>query len=169
MLALSPIVEIKRTLAGAETRFECRRLDGDDRHVVVLWIAPETMRVHGVELPAGTVSFGHFWIDRFYNVYHWVGGGQRTLGLYFNIADGTRIAPGELEWRDLVVDLLATPDGAVTVLDEEELPEQLEPEAAAHIAAGKAAILGAPGDRIAEIESISRGFYPLVFPRPEAT
>jgi len=161
--SLKPILEIKRTLAGVEKRFDCTRLAGDERHVVVLWIAREPMLVHGVDLPAGTISFGHFWRDRFYNVYHWVDAGGRTLGLYFNICDRTRISGERLEWRDLVVDVLATPDGRLRVLDEDELPPALEDDVAAHIAAGKAAILDAPAVVIAEIEAASRALYPLVF------
>jgi len=165
-MSLSPIVEIKRTLAGEEKRFDCLRLAGNADHVVVLWIAPAPMHVHGVDLPAGTVSFGHFWTERFYNVYHWLDVEHRTVGFYFNIADRTRIAPGELEWRDLVVDVLATPAGRLDLLDEHELPKILDAEAAAHIADGKAAILGAPARVMAEIEAASRSLFPLVFPDP---
>lgn len=164
MPRLTPIVEIKQTLAGVEKRFDCLKLAGGPRHVVVLWIAREPMQVHGVELPAGTISFGHFWTDRFYNVYHWVDSAQRTVGLYFNIADQTRIEPAQLAWRDLVVDVLATPAGRLDVLDEDELPAVLAPDVAAHLAAGKAAILDAPAAVIAEIEAASRALYPLVFP-----
>jgi predicted RNA-binding protein associated with RNAse of E/G family len=165
MPELSPVVEIKHKLAGGEKRFDCLRLAGDANHAVLLWIAPAPMHVHGVDLPAGTVSLGHFWTDRNYNVYHWLDAEERTIGFYFNIADRTRIADGELAWRDLVVDILATPDGRLELLDEDELPAVLEPEAAAHIAAGKAAVLGAPAVVVAEIESASRALLPLVFPR----
>jgi len=164
MRRLTPIVEIKQTLAGVEKRFDCQKLAGDTRHVVVLWTAPQSMHVHGIDLPAGTISFGHFWADRFYNVYHWVDAAQRTIGLYFNIADQTRIGPAQLEWRDLVVDVLATPAGRLDVLDEDELPASLAPDVAEHLAAGKAAILDAPAAVIAEIEAASRALYPLVFP-----
>ena len=164
MPRLTPIVEIKRTLAGAEKRFDCLQLAGDGRHVAVLWIAREPMHVHGVELPAGTISFGHFWTDRFYNVYHWVDSAQRTIGLYFHIADNTQRGPAQLEWRDLVVDVLATPEGRLEILDEDELPDALEAEVAAHLAAGKAAILDAPAAVIREVEAASRALYPLVFP-----
>jgi predicted RNA-binding protein associated with RNAse of E/G family len=167
MSALTSVVEIKRTLAGGEKRFDCLRLAGDTRHAVLLWIAPEPMHVHGVQLPAGTISFGHFWTDRFYNVYHWLDADGRTLGFYFNLADRTRIAEAELVWRDLVLDVLATPDGRLELLDEDELPAVVEPEAAAHMAAGKAAILGAPSAVMAEIEAASRALYPLVFPGPD--
>jgi hypothetical protein len=167
MPPLTSIIEIKRTLAGQEKRFDCLRLAGNAAQVVVLWIAQEPMHVHGVDLPAGTISFGHFWTGRFYNVYHWVDAERRTtIGFYFNLADQTQIAAGELAWRDLVVDVLATPAGRLEVLDEHELPEVLDAETAAHIADGKAAILGGPAKVMAEIESASRALYPLVFPSP---
>ena len=124
------------------------------------------MQVHGVDLPAGTISFGHFWTDRFYNVYHWLDPDRRTLGFYFNIADRTRIGPAELTWRDLVIDVLATPGGRLELLDEDELPAVVEPAVAAHIAAGKAAILDAPGVVMAEIEAASRALFSLAFPAP---
>jgi hypothetical protein len=164
MPLLTPVVEIKRKLDGGEKRFDCLRLAGDAHHAVLLWIAREPMHVHGVDLPAGTISFGHFWTDRSYNVYHWLDAEQRTLGLYFNIADRTRIADDELEWRDLVIDILATPGGRLELLDEDELPAVVDPEVAAHIASGKAAVLGAPAIVIAEVESASRALFPLVFP-----
>jgi Protein of unknown function (DUF402) len=165
-MSASMIVEIKRTLAGVEKRFDCRWLAGDAHHAVVLWIAPTPMHVHGVDLPAGTISFGHFWTDRYYNVYHWVDPGGHTVGFYFNLADRTRISEATLEWRDLVIDVLATPAGRLDVLDEEELPGAIDPEVAAHIAQGQAAILGAPVRLMAEIEAASRALYGQVFPDP---
>jgi uncharacterized protein DUF402 len=165
MPPLVRVVEVKHTLAGGEKRFDCLRLAGGPGHAVLLWIAPEPMHVHGVDLPAGTISFGHFWTDRFYNVYHWLeaGADHRTLGFYFNIADRTQIGEDELEWRDLVLDVLATPAGRLELLDEDELPAVVDPEAAAHIAAGKAAIFDAPSAVMAEIEAASRALCPLAF------
>jgi len=156
--ALPSILEIKHTLDGREKRFDCRLLarTEDGRHAAVLWIAPEPMHVHGVDLPAGTVSVGHFWADRPYNVYHWLDRAGQTLGYYFNICDQTRIAAGVIEWRDLTVDVLALPAGRLDVLDEHELPAQLAPDVAAHIEAGTRAILDAPAAVLAEIEATSR-------------
>ena len=114
-MPLREVTEVKRTLAGGEKRFACRLVDGDAHAAVLLWIAPEAMNVHGVALPAGTISFGHFWDDRSYNVYHWLGPAGETLGYYFNIAAETRLSPGRLEWLDLAVDVLATPAGRLEV------------------------------------------------------
>jgi predicted RNA-binding protein associated with RNAse of E/G family len=159
---LPSILEIKRTLDGREKRFDCRllALAPDRRHVAVLWIAPEPMHVHGVDLPAGTVSVGHFWTDRPYNVYHWLDRAGQTLGYYFNICDETRITAGTIEWRDLVVDVLAIPGVRLDVLDEHELPDALPPGIVDHIAAGKDAILGVPAAVMTEIEEASRAVWP---------
>jgi hypothetical protein len=164
MRALGEVVEIKRTLAGAEKRFACRLLEGDAHTAVLLWIAPGAMNVHGVELPAGTISFGHFWDDRSYNVYHWLGPAGHTLGYYFNIADETLISPGRLEWLDLAVDVLATPGGRLDVLDEHELPPDLAPALRARVEAGVRAVLDDPAALMGEIEARSRVLWPVAFP-----
>ena len=164
MRALGEVVEIKRTLAGAEKRFACRLLEGDAHTAVLLWIAPGAMNVHGVELPAGTISFGHFWDDRSYNVYHWLGPAGHTLGYYFNIADETLISPGRLEWLDLAVDVLATPGGRLDVLDEHELPPELAPALRARVEAGVRAVLDDPAALMGEIEARSRVLWPVAFP-----
>ena len=163
MPARAHVLEIKRTLAGAEKRFDCTLLAGDGDHAVVMWIAPGPMHVHGIDLPTGTVSFGHFWASRHYNAYHWLDARRDTIGFYFNICDRVSIRPDVIEWRDLVVDILATPAGRLDVLDEDELPAQLDADVAAHIELGQAAILRAPAAVIAEIEAASRALFPLAF------
>jgi predicted RNA-binding protein associated with RNAse of E/G family len=166
MIALSPVLEIKQLLAGGEKQFACRRLAGDARHAVVLWVAPSAMHVHGVDLPAGTISFGHFWADRNYNVYHWVDPTGRTLGYYFNICDRTRLAPDRIAWRDLVLDVLVLPGNSARVLDEDELAAlgPLDAETAAHLTDGRQAVLADTAAVTAEIEAASRALFPLVFP-----
>ena len=47
------------------------------------------------------------------------------------------IDDGRLEWRDLTVDVLATPAGRLEVLDEDELPADLDAATRARIEAGK--------------------------------
>jgi len=158
---LPTIVEVKLTLAGVEKRFDCRLLARAPEHLAVLWIAPAAMHVHGIDLPAGTVSVGHFWTDRPYNVYHWLRADRSTVGYYFNLADRTRWTAERLDWRDLTVDVLATPEGRLAVLDEDELPPDLDAEARAHIDAGKAILLGATASVLAEVEAASRAVLPL--------
>ena len=162
---LPRIVEIKRTLAGGEKRFDCGVLRADGSHMVVLFVAPAAMHVHGVDLAAGTVTFGHFWTDRPYNVYHWLDADSgATIGRYVNLADETRIEPGTLSWRDLVVDILIGRDGAVTVLDEDEIPDDLPVDLRQSIESAKADVIGAAAALIAELEAYRRVLWPRVAP-----
>jgi hypothetical protein len=163
-MSFPAVTEIKRTLAGAEKRFECRLLAGGAGHVVLLWIAPEPMRVQDVELPAGTVTFAHYWSDRPYNVYHWMDRTGKTLGYYFNIADETRIEPALVSWRDLVVDVLIRPGGKPEVLDRHELPADLPDEVRATIETGVGALLEDSDRVLREIDAGARRLHPRVFP-----
>jgi predicted RNA-binding protein associated with RNAse of E/G family len=72
------------------------------------------------------VTVGHFWTDRPYNVYHWLDGGK-TIALYVSVATETTIEPAAIAYRDLVVDVLIRPSGAIEILDEDELPPSIEP------------------------------------------
>lgn len=159
------ILEIKRTLDGREKRFDCRLIAGGGGDAVVLFVAPAAILVHGVELPAGTVTFGYFWSDRLYNVYHWLDPRHgTTIGFYFNLADLTLIGEGRLEWRDLTLDILATPAGRLEVLDEDELPADLDETLRARIAEAKRQVLADPGGLMRELELSSRSFFQRVFP-----
>lgn len=116
------VKEVKVTAAGERQEFVCRLLDRSASHVVVLYKAKESRRVGDLRLPKGTLTYGYFWVGRPYNVYHWVRSNGQTLGFYVNLADEVRIRPGAVEWRDLSVDLLFSPDGTrVQILDEDQL------------------------------------------------
>ncbi|MGH2399784.1 MAG: DUF402 domain-containing protein [bacterium] len=122
MKHLRVIREVKVTLAGERQEFPCRLLDRSESHAVLFYPIPARRRVGTLVLPKGTESYGYFWLDRPYNVYHWVTPAGRTLGFYVNLADEVVFRPGEVRWRDLALDLLFSPDGArVQILDEEEL------------------------------------------------
>jgi protein associated with RNAse G/E len=159
------ILEVKRTLDGREKRFDCRLLAGGGDHAVVLFVAPAPMHVHGVDLPTGTVTIGYFWSERLYNVYHWIDPqAGTTIGFYFNLADNTVIADGRLEWRDLTLDILATPAGRLEVLDEHELPADLDEMMRARIADAKDQVLSDPVGLMRDLERSSRLFFQRVFP-----
>ena len=120
------ILEVKETLAGERREFRCDLVSLAVDEVVVSYRSPVAGVVEDVSLPAGTLSLGYFWEAHPYNAYHWLAPDGETLGLYFNISEATRITPERVEWRDLVVDVLVTPDGRCRVLDENELPANLD-------------------------------------------
>ena len=100
------------------------------------------------------MTIGHFWVDRSYNVYHWLVNG-RTLAYYCSIATNTAIAPDLVSYLDLTVDVLIRPTGETTVLDEEELPPDLAPPRRILIARAREALLVNPKALIREIEASS--------------
>lgn len=170
MPPLPRVLEVKRTLDGREKRFECRLLaqseNGRDRHVVLLFVADAPMHVHGVTLPAGTVTFGHFWTARPYNVYHWLDPhAGSTIGAYFNVSRDTRIAaegPGwRLDWQDLAVDVMVLPGEAARVLDEDEIPAETPAALRQQIAAATTSIVRDAATLASELEAHRATLWPL--------
>ena len=123
------VIERKRRLDGSFVEFRCERLDLDPgRRAVLRYVIPSERRLEGTDLTLlpGTVTIAHYWADRPYNVYAWYRDGA-ALGYYCSIADATEIAEGRVEYLDLVVDVLIDLRGSATVLDEDEVPADLEP------------------------------------------
>jgi predicted RNA-binding protein associated with RNAse of E/G family len=157
------ILEIKETLAGARQTFTCRAIARRAGEVVVLFVLPADRAVDGLLLPAGTVTFGYFWGDRPYNVYHWMTPAGVTIAWYVNVADRTRIDETTLAFRDLAVDVLLPAQGAPRVLDEHELPADLAPPLRAQIDAARALVLATAADLRQEVDARSTALWPAVF------
>jgi len=116
------VLEVKRRLDGTVRTYSCEAAEVADDHAILLYRLPGPGRVADLELPAGTLTVAYYWTERPYNVYHWVAPSGRTLAYYFNLSGPPRIGRDRLEWEDLEVDVLVTPDGRVRVLDEEAVP-----------------------------------------------
>jgi predicted RNA-binding protein associated with RNAse of E/G family len=135
------ILEIKESLGGKREEYLCELVRQSQSEVVLLYRLSRPWRVEDVLLPAGTLSFGYFWEDRHYNAYHWLTPDGFSMGIYFNISDGTRFTPETVRWRDLEVDVLVTPDDCCRVLDAGELPEDIDPEVARKVELAREEIL----------------------------
>lgn len=150
------IREIKHTLAGERKTFGCELLSRADDEVVVVYRMPREVQLEDILLRKGWLSLGYFWRDRPYNAYHWIDERHDTAALYFNVADGTRISGKTVEWRDLAVDVLITPDGRCRVLDEDELPADIEPELLSYINQARDDLCREPLSRLAEYDKLTR-------------
>ncbi len=124
--------------------------------VVVIYRMPSDVQLEDLLLRKGTISLGYFWHDRPYNVYHWIDAQQDTVALYFNIADSTRISEQTIEWRDLAVDVLITPDGRCRVLDEDELPVDIDPGMLRYINRTRDELCSEPLSRLGEYDKLTR-------------
>lgn len=155
------ITEIKTTLSGDRKEFQCELLRASNGEAVVIYRMPRDTQLEDLLLPKDTISVGYFWEQKAFNAYHWIGDQQDTLALYFNICDSTHISTGLIEWRDLVVDVLITPDGRCRVLDEHELPDELEDGMQQYIEATRNDLCRDPMTRLAEFEQCTRELLKL--------
>jgi hypothetical protein len=164
--ALAPLprlLEVKRTLDGGEKRFECRVLSRSEDRVVVLFVATEAMQVQGVALPAGTVTFGHFWEGRPYNVYHWLRPGEGTaIGVYANLASDTRLDGDRLVWLDLIIDVLILPGREPAILDQDEIPADAPVDLRRRLAHAQKRFFDDLPGLLAELEAARTALWPVV-------
>jgi hypothetical protein len=163
LAALPSIVEIKRTLTGQRKEFRCRLVEGDADRAVVLFISGSIYQVYGLTLPPGTVTFGHFWRQRDYNVYHWLTPAGTTLAHYFNLAADTTLEDGIIRWTDLALDLLVEPGAPPRLLDEDELPPDLPPPLVARIEVAKDLLLGQHASIGQDLEAQADLLWPRLF------
>lgn len=152
------ILEVKRTLDGAVQTFRCTAAEVTPQRAVLLYTISRGRRIADVELPAGTVTVAYYWANRPYNLYHWVAPAGETLAWYFNASGPARIGDGRVEWEDLEVDVLVTPDLRVQVLDEDRFPADLAASTHAEIEAARRRILDEYETVTQEVEERSRGF-----------
>ncbi len=162
---LPTILEIKRTMAGGRKEFRCHLVEGTPDSAVVLFVSTSPYQVATLALPAGTVTLGHFWQSREYNVYHWMTPAGVTLAHYFNLAAETSIAEGVLGWTDLALDLLVLPGQPAVWLDEAELPADLPADLAARIHSARAVVLREHPLVIADVEARADALWPRLFGR----
>jgi len=155
-LSAGTITEIKHTLAGERKTFDCELLHCSPGEAVVIYRMPRDVQLEDIELRRGTLSLGYFWQDRPYNAYHWIDERFDSVALYFNISDRTQIGERTIEWRDLAVDILISPDGRCRVLDEDELPPDMDPALRAYVDAARDELCREPLSRLGEYDKLTR-------------
>lgn len=154
------VLEVKRRLDGSVRTYPCEAVQADPDHAVLLYRLPGQGKVADLALPAGTLTLAYYWADRPYNVYHWIAPSGGTLAYYFNLSGPVTIGRERLEWEDLEVDVLVTPDGRVQILDEDAVPESAAarlPE----IARARERVLADWPDVSRDVERASRAFLAI--------
>ena len=148
------VTEVKTRLDGSRAEFVCEGLALEaGRRAVLRYVTDREWHIGDADLtvPSGTVTIAHYWVDRPYNVYHWLVGGT-TLAYYCNVAADTAIEEGRVSYLDLTVDALLRTSGAIDILDEDELPADLDARYRKTIADALETLTAGPKRLIAEIE-----------------
>lgn len=149
------VLEVKRALEGGVRTFPCRAVEMTGDRAILLYTLPHPAQVADLALPAGTLTIAHFWVGRPYNVYHWISPEGETLAYYFNLSGLVTLTHDTVEWEDLEVDILVTPDGRARVLDEDRIPESAAARRG-EIARGRALVLREFPQVVREVEAASR-------------
>ena len=153
------VLEVKRRLDGTVRTYACEAAELAGDHAVLFYRLPGQGRVAALVLPAGTLTVAYYWADRPYNVYHWIAPPGETLAYYFNLSGPVRIGREQVEWEDLEVDVLVTPDGRIQILDEDAVPASAAarlPE----IARARECVLADWRTVVEEVERASRALKP---------
>jgi protein associated with RNAse G/E len=92
-----------------------------DTHLIVVGRFGADVRHSDLGLiPKGTISFEHFWLDRWYNVFRFYGPDGAFHSHYCNITMPPTFENNVLDYVDLDIDLILWPDGRVEVLDQDD-------------------------------------------------
>ena len=150
--------EYKRTYFGEIKIFECRLAEKKSNELVIIYEISAPIRFLDTNFLPGSKSYGYYWTKKNYNVYHWLDPDDKTLVFYFNISKDTKILDSSVEWQDLIVDIVAFPDGKTTVLDEHEVPKTMSSDDNAIIKKTKDQIFSNLKQIIGELESRTFGF-----------
>ncbi len=134
-------IEIKNLLAGGRVTFNCKLVALNKKSGVLEYILENEYKVNSLILPEGTITYAFYWKDRPFTLYKWFDKNKNILGNYFNIADSIKLTENEFEWRDLIIDILVSPKGVLEVLDEDELPYDLNEKLMKYIENSKNLIL----------------------------
>ena len=121
-MAGKKFTEVKRRFDGSEERFDCTAVRVTEDVAIVEFRIPVAVG----DVPKGSTTIGWFWRRRPYNLYRFVGKDGTPLLHRFDVVDEVRIDEDGVEYLDLIVDVLVSPTGEITIEDEEELKRAAE-------------------------------------------
>jgi hypothetical protein len=153
-------LEKKLLLAGGARNYACELAYYERGFGILKYALDREYAINGIKLLPGDVTCALYWEGRPYTLYVWLPKRQGSALYYFNIADSISLRPEEFIWRDLVVDILVDRQGAAHVLDEHELPVDLDGRLADYIQKAKEHVLTRFRDIIKEARGVMAGRCP---------
>jgi uncharacterized protein len=150
--------EFKKTYFGETKVFECRLIERKRDEVVILYQISAPAKFVGVSFHSGSKSYGYYWTKRNYNIYHWVDNHKKTIVFYFNISRNTKILERSVEWNDMIVDVAVFPDGKTMILDEDEIPKNMDSNDLKLIENTKHEIFSSLEEIVTQLEERTRSF-----------
>ncbi|MCF7915004.1 MAG: GNAT family N-acetyltransferase [Spirochaetaceae bacterium] len=129
--------EVKYHYSGKVSKADCGLVHLSAGMAVLKYYFQKDWQVEGLELGPPMYTYAFYWEDCPYNLYLWYRADGRLDAAYFNVVDSVHLSRGQVEYRDLIVDVLLYTDGTQTVLDRHELTEVIPDGLMEYIKAGE--------------------------------
>jgi hypothetical protein len=138
----------------ARVEYDMAVIADDGEHLVLRgpWAEAEPRNLGFTTFEAGDVFTEHYWRHHWYSIKEVRDRQDRLKGWYCDVTRPVRVEGALVLSEDLILDLWASPDGIILLLDEEEfraseLPRS-DPDAATHAL-----------ESMAELERLARGGF----------
>lgn len=118
---LPAVEEVKHNLDGTTERFDCRLVHREPDYAVLGYVSDRAYTVAGMNLPAGSLTIGHYRRGNDYVVWEMYTPRAELLGCYVHLCGDISFSDERVEWRDMTVDVWLGSDGRSEILDEDEL------------------------------------------------
>ena len=123
---LPPIEEIKHNLDGTTERFDCHLVHRDPDYVVLCYVSDKPYAVAGEDIPAGSLTIGHYRPGSDYVLWEMYTPQAEPLGYYVHLCGEIRLGDRCVEWHDMTIDVWLGSDARFEILDEDELERSVE-------------------------------------------
>lgn len=143
--------EIKHTYFGEEVTANCYLCDLTQGTGILKYYFEDTWVVNGLTLGPPMTTLAYYSDTKPYNVYCWFTEENEVIAYYFNIVENTSLSPDLFSYHDLIVDILVYPDLTYEVLDEDEIPKDINVNTLTYIEDTKSEIISNLSDIINKV------------------
>jgi predicted RNA-binding protein associated with RNAse of E/G family len=140
-ISMTTCIEQKFLLCGECHEYRCELVHFTSAFGILRYIIDREYRIGRITLKPGEATLAFYWTYRPYTLYTWRHSSAGPGLYYFNIADRVSLSPTRFAWRDLVVDILVSENELPHILDEKDLPSNLNSELFDYIELSKQHIL----------------------------
>lgn len=123
---MPPIEEIKHNLDGTTERFDCHLVHQAPDYVVLGYVSDRPYTVAGAEVPAGSLTIGHYRPGSDYVLWEMYTPQAEPLGYYVHLCGEIKLGDRCVEWHDMILDVWLGSDGRFEILDENELERSVK-------------------------------------------
>jgi len=118
---LPAVEEVKHNIDGTTERFDCRLVHREPDYAVLGYVSDRPYLVAGTELPAGSLTIGHYRLGNDYVLWEMYTPRAELFGCYVHLCGEICLSDESVEWHDMTVDVWLGSDGRSEILDEDEL------------------------------------------------